>query len=77
MEDFIKGIIVGVVVVKLFESDLVQNYIHKKTKEFAEEAGHNFVDAVFNNKKEDIPKYVYLRDEDGKMVKVKAEAVQL
>lgn len=51
MMDFTKGIIVGIIAVKVFESELVQNYIKKKTKALAEEAGHNFVDAVFDTRR--------------------------
>ena len=64
MEDFVKGIIVGIIAVKLIQSDLVQNYICKKTKQLAEEAGKSFVDGVFPTRKEKVCE----RDENGKPI---------
>ena len=52
MSDLIKGIILGVVLVKVVESDTVQNYINKTIRKKCYEAGKNIVNAVFPVKEE-------------------------
>ena len=59
MSDLFKGIIIGIIAVKVFESDTVQNYIQKKVEKKCRDAGEALGRALYPpKKKEEKPEYV-------------------
>ena len=47
MTDMVKGILIGIVAVKIIESDTVQNYIHKVIRKKCHDFGTKVADAIF------------------------------
>ena len=47
MSDMVKGIIIGIILVKVYESDSVQNYIQKKVMEKCRNAGEALGRALY------------------------------
>ena len=70
MTDLWKGIIVGVIAVKIFESDTVQNAIKRATKKKIQDVSVKITEAVFAEKKPEPlrDEKVCRRDEDGKPI---------
>jgi hypothetical protein len=70
MTDLWKGIIVGVVAVKILESDTVQNAIKRATKKKIQDVSTKITEAVFAEKKPEPLKdeKICRRDEDGKPI---------
>ena len=70
MTDLWKGIIVGVVAVKIFESDTVQNAIKRATKKKIQDVSVKITEAVFAERKPEPlrDEKICRRDEDGKPI---------
>ncbi len=68
MTDLVKGVIIGVIAVKVIESDTVKNYIHKVIRKKAKDFGEKVADAVFPVKEEEPEEKVVKRDENGKPI---------
>lgn len=74
MTDIVKGILIGIIVVKVYESDGVQNYIHKAIRKKGREVAKNIADAVLpvtEEKPDKEPEYKILYESDGRPVIVK------
>ena len=74
MTDIVKGILIGIIVVKVYESDAVQNYIHKAIRKKGREVAKNIADAVLpvtEEKPEKESEYKILYKSDGRPVIVK------
>ena len=70
MTDLVKGILIGIIAVKVFESDAVQNYIHKAIRKKGHEVAKKVADAILpvtDDSKESEEKVVK-RDENGKPI---------
>lgn len=70
MTDLVKGILIGIIAVKVFESDAVQNYINKAIRKKGHEVAKKIADAVLpvtDDSKESEEKVVK-RDENGKPI---------
>ena len=67
MTDLVKGILIGIIAVKVFESDAVQNYIHKAIRKKGHEVAKKVADAILPVTKESEEKVVK-KDENGKPI---------
>ena len=67
MTDLVKGILIGIIAVKVFESDAVQNYIHKAIRKKGHEVAKKVADAILPVTEESEEKVVK-KDENGKPI---------
>lgn len=70
MTDLVKGILIGIIAVKVFESDAVQNYIHKAIRKKGHEVAKKVADAILpvTEETEESEEKVVKKDENGKPI---------
>lgn len=70
MTDLVKGILIGIIAVKVFESDAVQNYIHKAIRKKGHEVAKKVADAILpvTEESKESEEKVVKRDENGKPI---------